>query len=339
MTIQRNVSLKPYNTFGIDVKARAFAEAETIEQLRELLQTDEFREMTKLILGGGSNVLLTADFDGLVIKNSIRGIELLEENDEQVQVKVYGGEVWHDFVLYAVERDWGGVENLSLIPGSTGAAPMQNIGAYGVELEEVFDHLEAINLTTGKLETFTHEDCRFGYRNSIFKQELKGEYIIVSVTLLLEKNREPNISYRALQEYLSDIPKDEIDIAKVSEAVMAIRKNKLPNPDEIGNAGSFFKNPEVDQQTFEALQQEHPDIPHYPLSNGKEKIPAGWLIEKCGWKGQKRGQVGSHDKQALVLVNYGGGSGQAIKQLADDVRASVKETFGIELTPEVNIIE
>jgi len=339
MTIQRNVSLKPYNTFGIDVKARAFAEAETIEQLRELLQTDEFREMTKLILGGGSNVLLTADFDGLVIKNSIRGIELLEENDEQVQVKVYGGEVWHDFVLYAVERDWGGVENLSLIPGSTGAAPMQNIGAYGVELEEVFDHLEAINLTTGKLETFTHEDCRFGYRNSIFKQELKGEYIIVSVTLLLEKNREPNISYRALQEYLSDIPKGEIDIAKVSEAVMAIRKSKLPNPEEIGNAGSFFKNPEVDQQTFEALQQEHPDIPHYPLSNGKEKIPAGWLIEKCGWKGQKRGQVGSHDKQALVLVNYGGGSGQAIKQLADDVRASVKETFGIELTPEVNIIK
>jgi len=339
MTIQRNVSLKPYNTFGIDVKARAFAEAETIEQLRELLQTDEFREMTKLILGGGSNVLLTADFDGLVIKNSIRGIELLEENDEQVQVKVYGGEVWHDFVLYAVERDWGGVENLSLIPGSTGAAPMQNIGAYGVELEEVFDHLEAINLTTGKLETFTHEDCRFGYRNSIFKQELKGEYIIVSVTLLLEKNREPNISYRALQEYLSDIPKGEIDIAKVSEAVIAIRKNKLPNPEEIGNAGSFFKNPEVDQQTFEALQQEHPDIPHYPLSNGKEKIPAGWLIEKCGWKGQKRGQVGSHDKQALVLVNYGGGSGQAIKQLADDIRASVKETFGIELTPEVNIIK
>lgn len=339
MTIQENVSLKPYNTFGIDVKAKAFAEVETVAQLQELLQTPEFERMAKLILGGGSNLLFTSDFEGLVIKNSIKGIELVEENEDNVLVQVYGGENWHEFVLYTIERGWGGVENLSLIPGSVGAAPMQNIGAYGVELEEVFDHLEAMNLTSGEIEIFNHEDCRFGYRNSIFKQELKGHYIIISTTLRLEKNREPNISYRSLQQYLTDIPKDQIDIKKVSDAVIDIRKSKLPNPEEIGNAGSFFKNPEVDHTTFEALQKEYPDIPHFSLANGKEKIPAAWLIEQCGWKGKTRGNIGSHKKQPLVLVNYGGGSGKEIKQLADEIRASVKETFGIDLTPEVNIIE
>ncbi len=337
MLLQENFSLKPYNTFGIDVKTRYFATFENVKELQQLLKDPEIGHAEKLILGGGSNVLFTQDFSGAVLKNNIKGISIIDQNDDFAWVKAGSGEVWHEMVLFCIEHGLAGVENLSLIPGTVGAAPLQNIGAYGVELKDVFANLEAVNVETGNLETFEKEACEFGYRESYFKKAGKGKYIIVSVTLKLRKKPEFNTSYGDIQKTLAAMEITDLNIKAISEAVCAIRKSKLPDPAVIGNAGSFFKNPEVEKPVFEKLKQQFPEMPGYVISETKVKVPAGWLIEHLGWKGKQLDNYGVHKNQALVLVNYGGAEGNKIKQLAHDIIASVKERFGIELTPEVNI--
>lgn len=343
MTIQENVSLQPYNTFGIDAKARYFVEITNIADLQALIRRKVYKEQEIFILGGGSNVLLTQDFEGLVIKMNIPGIEVVEENEELVRVRAGAGENWHQFVLYCITQGYGGIENLSLIPGTVGAAPMQNIGAYGVEIQDVFESLEAVHLTTGELKQFTHQECQFGYRDSIFKNTLKGKYVITHVTLRLNKQPVINTSYGAIEDTLKELRarqgyKARPVIQEVSEAVIHIRQSKLPDPREIGNAGSFFKNPVVEAAKFEALQQQYAQVPGYQLPDGTVKVPAGWLIEQCGWKGKKVGNTGVHSKQALVLVNHGNAKGEEVWELAMQIKASVWEKFGIEISPEVNII-
>ncbi|MEK6477140.1 UDP-N-acetylmuramate dehydrogenase [Catalinimonas sp. 4WD22] len=343
MTIQENISLKPYNTFGIDAIARFFVEINSVDDLQELISKKLYREKEVFILGGGSNVLLTQDFDGLVIKINIPGIEVVEENEKFVWVRAGAGENWHMFVLHCIARGYGGVENLSLIPGTVGAAPMQNIGAYGVEIQDVFESLEAVNLSDGKVKNFTHEECQFGYRESVFKHILKGKYIITHVTLRLSKQPEINTTYGAIEETLKEMRAQEgyearTPIEEVSEAVIRIRKSKLPDPLKIGNAGSFFKNPVIDATKFESLQQAYPQVPGYKLADDRVKVPAGWLIEQCGWKGKKVGNTGIHNQQALVLVNHGQAQGNEVITLAMQIKDSVWEKFGIEITPEVNII-
>ncbi|MTI22107.1 UDP-N-acetylmuramate dehydrogenase [Fulvivirga sp. RKSG066] len=339
MQIEKNISLKPYNTFGLEAKARYFTEAQSIEDLQAILKTSEAQDNEVLLLGGGSNILLTKDFDGLVIKIDIKGIELQHENNEEVVVKVGAGENWHEFVLEAIKNNWGGVENLSLIPGTMGAAPMQNIGAYGVEIKEVFDYLLAVNRKTGKVEKFNNTDCQFGYRESIFKNVVKGEYIIAEVVLRLSNNEHKlNTSYGAIADTLKEMGIDKPTIKDISDAVIKIRQSKLPDPKKIGNSGSFFKNPTIDKIDYEGLKAEFSDIPGYELPEDKIKVPAGWLIEQCGWKGKKIGDIGVHDKQALVLVNHGGGKGEDIWDLAQEIQKSVAEKFGISLNPEVNVI-
>ncbi|MFC5269888.1 UDP-N-acetylmuramate dehydrogenase [Adhaeribacter terreus] len=337
MLLQENFSLKPYNTFGIEVKTRYFATFENVAELQQLLQHPEIANAEKLILGGGSNVLFTQDFGGAVLKNNIKGISVIDQNDDFAFVKAGSGEVWHEMVLFCIEHGLAGVENLSLIPGTVGAAPLQNIGAYGVELKDVFESLEAVNVETGELETFDKAACDFGYRESYFKKAGKGKYIIVSVTLKLRKKPEFNTSYGDIQKTLAAMEITDLNIKAISEAVCAIRRSKLPDPKAIGNAGSFFKNPEVDKTVYENLKKVHPDMPGYVVSETKIKVPAGWLIEQLGWKGKQIENYGVHKNQALVLVNYGGAEGNKIKQLAHDIIASVKEKFGIELSPEVNI--
>lgn len=336
--IQQNVQLKPYNTFGLEATARYFVEISSVEELKKVLQNTNYQHLPKLILGGGSNMLLTKDFDGLVIKINIGGIEKVSEDAEQVILKVGAGVVWHQFVMHCVEQNLGGVENLSLIPGTVGAAPMQNIGAYGVEIKEVFVELEALNLETLEIETFDLKTCRFGYRESIFKHEAKGKYIIVSVSFHLQKHPKFNVSYGAINDTLAEMGVTELSIKAISDAVIHIRQSKLPNPAEIGNAGSFFKNPEISKTQFETLKEKFPNVPSYPVNETTVKVPAGWLIEQAGWKGQRFGNVGVHTKQALVLVNYGGGKGLEIKELSEKIQASVSEKFGINLNAEVNFI-
>ena len=339
MRIEYDKQLREYNTFGIEARAKAFVEVTTVEELKELMRRPEFGEMDRLILGGGSNVLFTGDFEGLVVKNSIRGIEVVREDEDHVWVKAYGGEVWHELVMEVIRRGYGGIENLSLIPGSVGAAPMQNIGAYGVEIEQVFDRLESVNIESGEAEVFDHAACAFGYRNSVFKNELKGKHFILSIVLRLTKrNHHLNTSYGAIQQTLQETGISKPSIKDISDAVIAIRSSKLPDPNILGNAGSFFKNPEIEQEQFERLQRQYSDMPHYPLPSGMVKVPAGWLIEQCGWKGKKIGHTGSHAQQALVIVNYGDASGGEVWQLAQGIQQSVKDKFGIELLPEVNIL-
>lgn len=343
MTIQENVSLKPYNTFGIDATARYFAEITTVEDLQALIAKKLDEEQKTFILGGGSNVLLTQNFDGLVIKMNISGKAVVEENATSVWVRAGAGENWHQFVLYCIAHGYGGIENLSLIPGTLGAAPMQNIGAYGVEIQDVFEYLEAVDLKSGALKQFTHEECHFGYRESIFKNTLKDKYVITHVTLKLSKQPVVNTSYGAIEDTLNQLRAEEgyqarPAIQEVSDAVIHIRQSKLPDPKEIGNAGSFFKNPVIEAVKFAALQEQYPQIPAYPLPDGKVKVPAGWLIEQCGWKGKKVGNTGVHSKQALVLVNHGEAEGKEVWNLAMHIKASVEERFGIEISPEVNII-
>jgi UDP-N-acetylmuramate dehydrogenase len=337
MRLQENFSLKPYNTFGIDVNARYFCTFENVAELQQLLEMPQITNHEKLILGGGSNVLFTKDFNGAVLKNNIKGINLLAQNEEYAWVRSGSGEIWHELVLFCIEHGLAGVENLSLIPGTVGAAPLQNIGAYGVELKDVFDSLEAVNLETGVLETFNKRACEFGYRESYFKKEGKGKYIIVSVTLKLHKKPNFNTSYGDIQKTLSAMEITDLNIKAISQAVCAIRKSKLPDPAKIGNAGSFFKNPEVEKTVFEDLKKQFPEMPGYPVAEDRVKIPAGWLIEQLGWKGKQIENYGVHKNQALVLVNYGGAKGYKIKALAHDIIASVKDKFGIELSPEVNI--
>lgn len=282
-------------------------------------------------------MLFTRNPEGLVVLNKIKGTEVLEENTDEVLVKVGGGTTWHDFVLYTIAQGWGGLENLSLIPGTTGAAPMQNIGAYGVEIKDTFHALEAVNRADGSLRTFKTNDCQFGYRSSVFKTSERDKWVISSVTFRLNKNPRFNTSYGAIQETLEARGTTTLSLQAVSDAVVHIRQSKLPDPKQIGNAGSFFKNPVIEEAHFNKLKQEFPAIPSYPQEDGI-KVPAGWLIEQCGWKGHRRGQVGVHDKQALVLVNHGGAQGSEIKKLSEDIQASVKEKFGIELEAEVNFV-
>ncbi len=338
LTVQSNVSLKPYNTFGIDVAAKYLVEVSNTSDIQTVLHLSNLQTLPKLILGGGSNILFTQDFDGLVVKMALKGIETLSETDDYVWLKVGAGEKWHDLVMYSVSKGYGGLENLSLIPGTVGAAPIQNIGAYGVELKETFVQLEAVDLKTGELKIFSKPDCRFGYRDSIFKQEAKDTYIITSVTFLLNKKPKFKTEYGDIQRTIEQMGVKELSIKAISDAVIKIRSSKLPDPAEIGNAGSFFKNPEISQHLFDKLKANYTDIPGYPAQKGFVKVPAGWLIEQSGWKGKRIGNIGVHTKQALVLVNYGNGRGIEIRQLAEKIIESVLEKFGVRLSPEVNFI-
>jgi UDP-N-acetylmuramate dehydrogenase len=338
MRIEENFPLKNQNTFGIDVSARYFSEFHSVQSLQEHLQNKELKAYPLLIIGGGSNILFTKDFEGLVLKNKIKGIEIIAKDDDFVYIKSGAGEVWHDFVLYCTSNNFGGAENLSLIPGSVGAGPMQNIGAYGAELKDIFFELEALEIATGKLHTFNKEACCFGYRQSIFKSTLKNQYIIISVTFKLSRKPKFNIHYGAIEAELKSMKVETLNIQAISAAVCAIRKSKLPDPAVIGNAGSFFKNPEVKRLKFNDLKINYPEIVGYPTGPETVKIAAGWLIEQCGWKGKQIENYGVHKNQALVLVNYGGAKGDAIFQLSKTIREEVKKTFGVELEIEVNII-
>ena len=337
MELQNHISLRAYNTFGIDIKADAFIQLRSLEDLQQAISDGLFKS-NYLILGGGSNILFTSDFHGTVIQNSITGITIENETQDAVFISARGGEKWHDLVMFCVERNLGGIENLSLIPGTVGAAPIQNIGAYGVELKDTFFNLTAIDLITGEQKIFSNADCKFGYRTSVFKQELKGKYFIYEIILRLEKNKDVNVNYGAIQHILKEKGVELPGIKDVSDAVIQIRKSKLPDPEILGNAGSFFKNPEIEIAQFDALKKEFPNLPGYPTENNLIKVPAGWLIEQCGWKGKRVGNTGAHKDQALVLVNYGGATGNEIYALALEIVKSVKENFGIEIQPEVNIV-
>jgi len=338
LLIQQNYSLKTLNTFGLDVQTQQYAKVTSAQELADLYASRKLRPVKKLILGGGSNVLFTRNWLGLVVHIGISGIEVIDTSDERVLVSVGAGEIWHQLVLWAVERGYGGLENLSLIPGTVGAAPMQNIGAYGVELKDVFHSLEAFDIKTGKVVRFYKEDCSFDYRHSVFKGELKGKFVITRVNLSLTRKPELNISYGAIRATLEEKGVAKPTIRDVSNAVIHIRQSKLPDPAETGNAGSFFKNPVIEKPHFEALEALYPEIPHYQLTEDIYKIPAGWLIETCGWKGYREGHMGVHDRQALVLVNYGGANGMDIKKLSDRIKKSVQDTFQIDLEREVNLV-
>ena len=335
MQIKENLSLRPYNTFSIDAKARRFAAFTNQEELEELTTHDS--RLTTFILGGGSNILFTKDFDGLVLKNDVKGIELVHEDPEYVYVKAGAGENWHQFVLHCLAHNWAGVENLSLIPGNVGAAPIQNIGAYGVELDDVFWSLEAFHLFDKRLYTFTRADCEFSYRDSIFKSKYKNEFAIMSVTLQLKKHPVYHTSYGTLNEELEKMGVKNLSIKAISQAVINIRSAKLPDPKEIPNAGSFFKNPEVPITKHEELKSKFPDIVAYPLTKVSVKLAAGWMIEQCGWKGYRKDDAGCHAKQALVLVNYGNATGKEIYDLSDQILQSVNKKFGVLLEREVHI--
>lgn len=334
--IQRSYSLKTHNTFGIDVKADAFVEVTSVDDLKGLLSLPAVRSDLKLVLGGGSNVLFTRPVDGLVISMGIQGIEVTEAPNNGHFVTAGAGVVWHQLVEFCVNKGLVGIENLSLIPGRVGAAPMQNIGAYGVELKDVFHHLDALHIESGELRRFYLDECQFGYRESVFKRQLSGRYIITSVTLRLSENAPLNTSYGAIREQLATMGVENPIAADVSRAVIAIRQSKLPDPAMLGNAGSFFKNPVVPLALFEQLKAEYPNMPHYPAPDGM-KLAAGWLIEQCGWKGKRVGNTGCHEQQALVIVNYGGATGQEIVDLAMNVTMSVNQRFGVELEREVNL--
>ena len=337
MKISENYSLKNHNTFGLEISSRWFCSVTHKEELQQLLGNIHFKNTPKLILGGGSNILFTKDFDGLVIQNRIEKIQIISEDSESVTISAGGGMNWHEFVLYTIEQNYGGLENLSLIPGCLGAAPIQNIGAYGVEIKNVFHSLSAIDLVDGSHKTFDAIACKFGYRDSIFKQEVKNKYAIVDVTFRLKKNSELNTSYGAIEEELKKMHIEYPTIRDVSNAVIAIRQSKLPDPKIIGNAGSFFKNPEVSKETFAFLKEEYPTLIGYSASD-KMKLAAGWLIEQCGWKGKRIGNCGMHEKQALVLVNYGDATGNELLEHAKKIQESVKQKFGVYLEMEVNII-
>jgi len=336
MIIQNNISLKPYNTFGIDANAKQFVEITDTAQISELHSNNLLNDI--FVIGFGSNMLLTSDIDKLVLKISTKGKEIISESNNKVIVKAAAGEDWPEFVLWSIDKGLYGLENLSKIPGNVGTSPIQNIGAYGTEIKDTFYKLEAFEIATGKTKTFYNADCNFGYRESIFKKEEKGKYIITDVYFELEKQGELNLSYGAIKSKLEEkgitnpTPKD------VSDCVIEIRKSKLPDPKEIGNSGSFFKNPVISADTFNVIKQKYPDAPSYTLENGNIKVPAGWLIEKSGWKGYRKGDAGVHEKQALVLVNYGNAKGKEILDLANEIRQDISDKFGIDLEIEVNII-
>ena len=335
--MQTNISLKPYNTFGIDVKAYRFSAFSNTVELAESINSRKVNEPL-LILGGGSNLLLTKDFDGLVLKNEILGFNLIEETDTDVIVEAGAGEVWHQFVLKCLEHNLAGLENLSLIPGSVGASPMQNIGAYGVEIKDVFEYLDAFEISTGKIKRFSKEDCAFGYRESVFKNIYKDQFVICKVAFRLSKNPKINTSYGAIESELQKMEISDPTIHDVSKAVIAIRQSKLPDPNVLGNAGSFFKNPVVPESLVETIKQSYPDVPNYPAESGKRKLAAGWLIEKAGWKGKTIDTFGVHKLQALVLVNYGGSTGKQVYELSSQIIEDIQAKFGVTLEREVNIL-
>jgi len=335
MELKKNISLKAFNTFGIDVVATNFVEVYSVDELKSVLSNNT---QSLLVLGGGSNLLFTTDFDGLVIKNNLRGISIVEESDTEISLKIGAGEIWHDFVLYCIKNDYAGIENLSLIPGSVGASPMQNIGAYGVEVKDVIVEVEALNLKDFSFDVFSNEACKFAYRSSIFKTSEKGNYFITSVTFKLNKQADINTSYGAIDSELKRLDIENPTIKDVSSAVINIRSSKLPDPRKIGNSGSFFKNPVVSVEKKNKILANHPEAPNYLQANGEFKMAAGWLIEKCGWKGRRIDNYGVHELQALVLVNYGGATGRDIFNLSELIIASVNSKFGIILEREVNIL-
>ncbi|SMC77967.1 UDP-N-acetylmuramate dehydrogenase [Pedobacter africanus] len=337
--LQQNISLKPYNTFGVDVKSSLFAEVFSIEALKGLLGMDVVRQNRLLVLGGGSNLLFTKDFDGLVIKISIPGISATTDTDgERVLVTAGAGVVWNDLVNYCVVNGYAGIENLSLIPGTVGASPIQNIGAYGVELKDVFHSCTAYEIATAEERTFKFEDCKFGYRDSTFKNELKGRYIITAVSFKLNRQAQLNTSYGAIQAELQNRHILQPTIADISKVVAHIRVSKLPDPSTIGNAGSFFKNPVISQAQFKEVLTKFPDIVHYPAADQKVKLAAGWLIEQCGFKGKVVGETGTWKNQALVLVNHGAATGQEVYDFSEEIIRTVYARFGVELEREVNIL-
>ncbi|MFN0083504.1 MAG: UDP-N-acetylmuramate dehydrogenase [Ferruginibacter sp.] len=334
MHIQENISLKKLNSFGINVFAKRFAAFSNEADLEEIL--DANNEHT-LILGGGSNILFTKNFDGLVLKNEIQGIEVVREDEHYIYVKAGAGVGWHTFVLYCIENNFAGAENLSLIPGSVGASPMQNIGAYGVELKNIFYELEAYHLHEKKSVVFSKDDCEFGYRESVFKNKYRDQFIITSVTFRLNKVPVYNTSYGAIEAELGKMGIQALSIKAISDAVISIRQSKLPDPKIIGNAGSFFKNPTIKNEQFEHLKIEFPLIVGYPVGNNETKLAAGWLIEKCGFKGYRLNDAGCHEKQALILVNYGSASGNEILEFSEKIIDSVQVMFNVTLQREVNI--
>lgn len=338
MKLSEDVDLRSYNTFNLISRARYFTSLTTRSEIPALLQSPIFKNNRHLFLGGGSNVLFTSDYDGLVVKIDLKGIKQLYEDNETVKLHAMAGESWHSFVMYCVDRGYGGIENLSLIPGTCGAAPMQNIGAYGVEIKDVITEVDAVEIATSGEKTFSNEECGFGYRESIFKQHARDQYIITGITVRLTKtNHHLNKSYGAIEETLKEMGA-QASVKSISDAVIKIRRSKLPDPAVVGNAGSFFKNPTIPTEQYLALKSKHPAIPSYPAEGGQVKVPAGWLIEQCGWKGKTFDQIGVHKNQALVLVNYGGGDGKKIWEMAINIQESVKQNFGILLTPEVNAV-
>ena len=335
MNIEENISLKNYNTFGIDVTAKRFICIDSVYQLQELLKV----EKDIFLISGGSNMLLTKDIEKLVVHIDIKGVSIDQENENEVFLTVNTGENWHEFVLWCVDNNYGGLENLSLIPGNVGTCPIQNIGAYGVEVKDTITKIEALHIETGKLVQFSNEECKFGYRNSIFKNEVKGKYIITSVSFKLTKqNHNFNTSYGAIETELTSKNIAKPNLKNISDAVIAIRKSKLPDPKEIGNSGSFFKNPVITKAHFLTLQKMYPEIPSYIVSENQVKVPAGWLIEKAGFKGKRFGDFGVHKKQALVLVNYNNATGKDIYNLAETIQKKIKSKFEIKLEIEVNVI-
>lgn len=338
MEIQHNISLKTYNTFGIDAKAKYFCEINSVAELSNALRLTDYPK--KFLISGGSNMLITQDIDALVLHINLKGIEIVSEDEDQVLLKVSAGENWHQLILWALDQNYGGLENMSLIPGNTGTAPIQNIGAYGVELKDTFESCEAMHIATQELQTFSNAACQFGYRDSYFKNKGKGQYVITSVNFRLsKKDHILNTSYGAIETELEKQNIKQPKIKDVSNVVIAIRQSKLPDPAELGNSGSFFKNPVVTKQRFEIFSKEHPEAPYYKVADDAYKIPAGWLIEQCGFKGKRVGDAGVHKNQALVLVNYGNASGAEILELAYTIIDRVEEKFDLKITPEVNIIK
>lgn len=337
MQFLSNYSLKKYHTFATDVYTKCFTEINTVTQFKNLLQEDIYKNNNLLILGGGSNLLFTKNFSGLVVKNNLSGIEIVKEDENHVWVKAAAGENWHQFVLWCVNHNYGGVENLSLIPGCVGASPMQNIGAYGVEIKDVCEEVNAIDVKNGEEKTFTNADCKFGYRESVFKNVYKNKYLITSVVFKLSKKPVFNTSYGAIEQELKAMGITKPSVKTISDAVINIRSSKLPDPAKIGNAGSFFKNPEVSQHKYDELKQQYPNLVAYALDNGNYKLAAGWLIEQCGFKGKRFGDAGVHINQALVLVNYGTATGSEIYNLSQQVLDAVKNMYGVTLEREVNI--
>lgn len=336
--IQDNISLKPLNSFGIQAIAKQFCSVNTLNELEELLSWNKSRMNPLLTLGGGSNLLFTKDYDGLVVQNALKGIELIKEDNEYYYVKAMAGENWHHFVTYCVQQEYQGIENMSLIPGSVGASPIQNIGAYGVEIKDVFESLEAMQISDGAIVSFDNKACEFGYRESIFKHQLRNQFIILSVVFKLRKTPAFNTSYGNIEQELVNMKVEQPTIQSIAEAVIRIRQRKLPDPTKIGNAGSFFKNPIIPTVLFDQLKKEYKDMPGFAVSTKAfTKVPAAWLIEQTGWKGYRAGDAGCYPLQPLVLVNYGNATGMEIFNLSSQIIEKVKNRFGIQLEREVNI--